>query len=67
MLTKMKEGEEYVHSMQKENADSNIVSQEKKNVFSGSSKYNVDEKLDIKKKKCVGVRSYRANGFHFLS
>lgn len=39
----------------------------KKNVFSGSSKYNVDEKLDIKKKKCVGVRSYRANGFHFLS
>lgn len=63
----MKEGEEYVHSMQKENADSNIVSQEKKNVFSGSSKYNVDEKLDIKKKKCVGVRSYRANGFHFLS
>ena len=63
----MKEGEEYVHSMQKENADSNIVSQEKKNVFSGSSKYNVDEKLDIKKKKCGGVRSYRANGFHFLS
>lgn len=63
----MKEGEEYVHSMQKENADSNIVSQEKNNVFSGSSKYNVDEKLDIKKKKCVGVRSYTANGFHFLS
>lgn len=51
----MKEGEEYVHSMQKENADSNIVSQEKNNVFSRSSKYNVDEKLDIKKKEvCWG-------------
>lgn len=53
--------------MQKENVDSNIVSQEKSNVFSWSSKYNVDEKLDMKKEKCIGVRSYRANGFHFLS
>lgn len=56
-----------MHSMQKENADSNIVSQEKSNVFSWSSKHNVDEKLDMKKEKCIEVRSYRANGFHFLS
>lgn len=51
--------------MQKENADSNIVSQEKSNVFSWSSKYNVDKKLDMKKEKCIGVDHIELMDFTF--